>query len=139
MPAPKLSEEVTARMCQVLRAGGYVESAAQVAGIDSSTFRAWMRRGDPDQDERKDDPYREFRRRIEQARAQAEERNVTLINRAAIDDWRAAAWLLERQYPDTWARVSQRAEKDADQPSSDDPLSEVDELANARLRRGTTN
>jgi hypothetical protein len=92
-----------------------------------------------------DEPYRELRERIHQAQAEGEVRNVAQIAKAATDSWAAAAWLLERQHPTRWGRVSTRlrleaADDERDAPvnvDTDDPFAEVDELAERRrARRG---
>jgi hypothetical protein len=130
----KLDGPMADRIEQVLRAGAYMETAATVAGISYGQFKEWMKRGDPAGRERRDAPYRELRVRVEQARAEGEARNVGIIARAANENWQAAAWLLERMYPDRWARPSQR-EKGPETPAAPtpgDPFAEVDELA---LRR----
>lgn len=99
----KLSDEVTDRICDVLRAGGYTATAVSVAGVGRSTFTDWMERGDPDGTRKDNAPYREFREKVEYALAEGETRNVALIARAGSKDWKAAAWLLERRHPDRWA------------------------------------
>ena len=99
----KLDDEVAGRLIEVLRMGGYAETAAAVAGISRQTFYNWLERGDPEGRAEADAPFREFRERVEAARAEGEARNVGLIARAASKDWKAAAWMLERQYPDRWA------------------------------------
>ncbi len=48
--------------------------------------------------------YREFLEAIEKAEAQAKVRNVTIIQAAAKDNWQAAAYWLERRYPEEWGR-----------------------------------
>jgi hypothetical protein len=68
------------------------------------------------------------------ARATEETRLVAVIAAVAgKGNWRAAAWLLERQHPERWG--AQRRVQVELQPESkpDDPCREVDELA--RLRR----
>ena len=94
----KLSPEVQDRIIQALKAGNYVETAAEYAGIGKTTFYRWMAQGD--QESR--GIYREFRDAVMRARAEAEARNVAIIQKAAPDDWRAAAWWLERAFPDRW-------------------------------------
>jgi hypothetical protein len=42
------------------------------------------------------------RRALEQADAQAEVRDILLIGKAAQTNWKAAAWRLERRFPDRW-------------------------------------
>jgi hypothetical protein len=96
-----------------------------------------MDRGHPDGDDPADEPYRSFRQSVEQARADAETRNIAIVATAAATNWQAAAWLLERTYPDRWARISQRNLAGAvNEPPArpDDPFAEVDELAAARRR-----
>jgi hypothetical protein len=57
---------------------------------------------------------------------------VASVAYGARENWRAAAWLLERQYPARWA--SRPREPEAPAPNPQDPFAEVDELA-ARRRR----
>jgi hypothetical protein len=105
----KFDAESAKRIVEVLRAGGYRETAASVAGISRETLRTWLDRGDPARKRKEDAPYREFREQVEAAQAQGEVRNVALIATAAAKDWKAAAWMLERQYPDRWAGPRGRA------------------------------
>jgi hypothetical protein len=95
-------------------AGNYEEVSAQAAGVHPATFYRWMARGDtalpdplPDDYNPDNDPdhiYREFRDDVKQARAQAEQRNILIIQRAAPTTWQAAAWWLERSYPARYGR-----------------------------------
>ena len=43
--------------------------------------------------------YQKFLSQVEKAQAEAESRDVALIAKAASDDWKAAAWRLERKQP----------------------------------------
>src|SRR2546421_7144862 len=43
--------------------------------------------------------YRKFLSQVEKTEAEAESRDLLLIAKAASDDWRAAAWRLERRWP----------------------------------------
>lgn len=137
-----LGADVTARIVQIIKAGGFQESAAAAAGISRRTFYSWLARGDSDAPE--DEPYREFREAVERAKAEAESRHVVLISSAAAKDWKAAAWLLERHNPERWAKPAQRND-DASKPTPNaphaDPLdaldAEVVELAPRRARRSS--
>jgi hypothetical protein len=62
-----------------------------------------------------------FRPKIEFAEAQAIERDLALIQRAALKDWKAAAWILERRHPDMFARpeVQLNQHVSVQAPSSD--------------------
>ena len=131
-----LSDEIADQIVTMLRAGNAATVACRAAGIGRRTFGDWMKRGESRLT--RDAPFREFRERVNEARAEAEARAVTLIATAAREDWRAAAWYLERSFPERWGTVQERADasatKDADAPP--DPFAEVDELAAARRRRG---
>lgn len=132
-----LTREVADRIVRILAAGGYVQTAAVAAGITVHQLEKWLARGRPDGDDPLDEPHRELRARIEQARAEGETRNVALIAQAALTNWQAAAWLLERQYPERWARPSQRETAAPSAPPArdpSDPFAEVDELAQRRTR-----
>jgi hypothetical protein len=97
-----LTPETQGRIIEALRAGNYIDVACAYAGIGTSTYYRWMQRAlDPDAP----DIYREFREAVQRARAEAEIRNVGLIQRAASDGtWQAAAWFLERSHPRKWGR-----------------------------------
>ena len=132
-----LSETVTSQLCAMLRAGNYLHVAVKAAGISRGTFDRWIQQskgGDP--------TFVEFADRIDRARAEGQARHVALIAKSATEDWRAAAWLLERSHPQLWAGVSVRMRSDessgTEEPvasSSDDPFAEVDELAQRRRQR----
>lgn len=98
----KLTPEIQTRIVEAVTAGNYMETAAAYAGVGVSTFYRWMQEGeDPKSPKRK----REFREAVLQARAQAEVRNVTLIQRAANDgSWQAASWFLERSFQAKWGK-----------------------------------
>lgn len=94
----KLTDDRVERILQALRAGNYLETAARYAGIGETTLHEWRHR------------YPEFRVAVEKARADAEARNVAVIQQAAAQTWQAAAWWLERSFPARWGR---RVEVDA--------------------------
>ena len=138
MIASNLTEETVAAIEEGLRNGAPLAVAAQAAGLSKATILRWLERGRKGRDVPK--PYRELVRRVETARAQGQLAILAGIARAAADDWRAAAWLLERSDPDRWARASARArtkppEEDETPPPADDPFAEVDELAARRSQR----
>lgn len=56
---------------------------------------------------------------------------ICIAKAAAQGNWRAAAWVLERRYPERWARG---VEPELTSPRDPDPFAEVDELARRRRR-----
>lgn len=116
----KLEEAVVQRLVDLLKAGNYIDVALTAAGVGKSTFYDWLERGNPEGTKKDDAAFRDFRQRIDQARAEGEARNVAIIAKAASTDWKAAAWILERQHPERWARTTQRPVAESNLPRTGD-------------------
>lgn len=131
--APKLTEELIEKIAQAMRNGAYVETAVAYCGISKDTFYRWLRMAAKDSEK---GPYKALSYAIEKAWAEAEMKDVEAITKAvegtpdklAVDDdakiitdvrglpvvaeyglppnWKAAAWRLERKFPDRWGRKS---------------------------------
>jgi DNA-binding protein Fis len=107
----KLTPEVHKRICDLLRAGNYLETAAAVAGIDRGTIRKWIKRGQGDEE-----PYATFAADATKAMSEAEARDVLAISKGAAKDWRASAWRLERRNPKKWGqRINVTVEQELDE------------------------
>ena len=65
------------------------------------------------------------------AEATSEPRLLIYVAQAARSNWRAAAWLLERRWPERWARGGESELA----PPTDPLFAEVDELADRRRSR----
>jgi hypothetical protein len=106
---------------QALRQGNYLDTASALAGISHETLKGWLTQGARDfvAGERTD--YAVFWARIAASLAEAEATDVARMNRAAQRDWRAAAWVLERRWPERWSSRAQVAIKpvagDGDEPT----------------------
>jgi transposase len=89
----KYTLETVAKIVQAIEQGASFEVAAAYASISYQTFNVWRKQ------------FPEFSESIKGAEAQAE---VTWLERieaaAANGTWQAAAWKLERRYPDRWGR-----------------------------------
>lgn len=110
----KLTKEVQDKIVSAIRLGNYMETAAAYAGINKDTLYNWLRRGQREKEKKaKDEAYeipryeRQFVRfsdAVEKALAEAEMRDVMVIYEAAKEQWQAAAWRLERKFPDRWGK-----------------------------------
>jgi transposase len=115
----KLNDELREVIAGQLRAGNYIETAAAFAGVSKVTLYDWIRRGkrelqrveaNPRAKVRKEEaPFVDFLNAVERAQAEAEAEDVDILRRAARDDWKAAAWRLERKFPDKWGRKDRLA------------------------------
>jgi len=108
----KISKEKINQIVEAVRAGNFIETAAAFAGLSKQTLYNWLKEGMRERDRRENgeepdrtkDMYVKFSIDIEQAMAEAEMRDVEIITKAAEQQWQAAAWRLERKYPDRWGR-----------------------------------
>jgi transposase-like protein len=88
-----LSPQVEQAILEALRAGYFRSDAATHGGVDPRTLRTWMRKG------RTGDPvYSEFARRALAAELEGKDKLVCKVKAGALEDWRAAAWLLEQRW-----------------------------------------
>lgn len=112
---PKIQEEIL----RVIKSGNYIETACAYVGINKSTFYEWLKRGAREKDRvaknprakvrKSEKPYVDFSNAVEKALAQAEIRDVAIIGKAAEENWQAAAWRLERKFPERWGRKEKYA------------------------------
>lgn len=99
-------------MVKYIKAGNYTKIACKALGIGKTTHYTWMERGKKASEleekgnkiQKSEKIYRDYRDSIRQAEAEAEIRNVTIIQVAAKDDWRAALEILARKYSKRWGR-----------------------------------
>jgi len=122
---PKLTPELTDKICRSIRDGNFPSVAARAHGIDDSTFFRWLKAGEDDAadfngtplTEKRHEEFRAFRRKILEAEAMAEvllvgtvrssafeiTQNADGTPRVIIKDWRAAALLLSTRFRKRWA------------------------------------
>ena len=114
MRPTKLTPEIQETIVNAVKLGNYIETAAALAGIHKSTLYDWMKRGAREAERldktpsakprKKELPYLEFSDALTRALAYAESRDVEMIDKAAIEDWRASAWRLERRNSERWGK-----------------------------------
>src|SRR5579859_4190955 len=97
--ATELTPELQEKILLHLRVGAYVETAAACAGIHKDTFYEWMKKG-----ARGQQPYVAFAQAVTRAVAESESRDLATILKAATTQWQAAAWRLERRFPEKYGR-----------------------------------
>jgi len=92
-----------ATLIDSLREGCWRETAARLAGIAESGVRAWLKLADEGNER-----YLPIATAIRAAEAIAEAECVQLVRAAGQDPrhWTAAAWTLERKFPDRYGRRS---------------------------------
>ena len=98
---PLLSEAVQKRLCRMLEAGSTINGACAILGVSSRSFRGWMQRG-----ENGDEKFAGSFFAVTRAREIAKDK----IGRSLVTekDWRARAFVLERQFASEWGRTEAR-------------------------------
>ena len=89
----KYTPETVDKLTQAIRLGATDELACNYAGIDGSTFYAWM------------NAKPEFSEIIKAAKGAAAVKWLAKIEQAGEDNWQAFAWKLERRYPGQYGRT----------------------------------
>ncbi len=92
----KYSPEVQKRITDAIKVGSTYELAAQYGGITYETFRVWM------------ESNAVFSAAVKEAEGVAAIKWLAQIDKAASDGvWQAAAWKLERRYPNQYGKTVQ--------------------------------
>lgn len=114
----KLTPETTEKVVQGILAGVSLALASEAAGIANSTRMYWEKRGRAEQQRLLNGDrarpaekiYLDFLEATTRARARSLVRLTTQISLAAKRDWRAAAWMAERRFPEEYSnQVALRA------------------------------
>jgi hypothetical protein len=95
---PKLTPELTAKLCNAISGGNYYNAACAYAGISYRCFRGWMKKGK----QSKSGKYFQFFQAIKKAEADAEVRIVLQWQQHIPDNWQAARDFLDRRFQARW-------------------------------------
>lgn len=99
--------KITDAILRALRAGAYVEDAAEAVGLSKQTIYNWLSRGEEHQDSEKvpqaQRPYVDFLDAVTRAKAEAKVWHLANVRRHAAEDWRASKWWLSVVDPDRWS------------------------------------
>lgn len=87
------------KVIEAIRKGNYYEPACKAAGIDYSTFRDWLKKGEEDQK----GPFFQFSQEVQKAEAEAELEIVQMWKDQMPQSWQAARDFLARRNPERWA------------------------------------
>jgi len=96
----KLNDEVEVKICGYLACGLPVKDACNLASVSERTYRRWIAEGKLADTGRK----RKFWQASTRASSLAVSKLTGIVTAAAKKDWRAAAFILERRWPQEWAR-----------------------------------
>ena len=96
-----LTVELIKKICSSLRLGNTQQCSVKLQGIKIATYYFWLRKAN----EEKPEPiYELLKECVMKAEAEAEARNVILIQEHAKTDWKASGWWLERKNKKDWGK-----------------------------------
>ena len=96
----KLTPEVHEAIVDGINAGLTFRLSCARAGVTPATFYNWLKKGEVAQS----GALMEFFNAVERAKADSALRLISQITLQAPTDWRAAAFILERRFPDDYGR-----------------------------------
>ena len=97
----RLDKDLVASITKALKAGCTKKDACALASISEQTFYRWMKEGENSPE---GGTAWEFCESVKKAIAEARARNITIIQKHAVNNWTAAAWYLERSDPEHWGK-----------------------------------
>ena len=87
-------------ICEAIAKGHTREMAAKMAGVSVDTFYKWMQKGR----KQKSGKYFQFFQAVKEADYEAEDFLLQKVVKAADMHWSAAMTILERRWPEKWAK-----------------------------------
>jgi transposase len=134
-PLKILKIGVKEKLLTALAKGATHRIACGFAGINITTFRRWLRHGeallDMFEEEIEKHPHKDYFDLyidVQRVEAYAALKWLDKIDEAAVFHWQAAAWKLERRFPNEYGKVSFEVQQSGDDTSLLKAKEEVDKL-----------
>ena len=115
-----LTKEKIKVICELIESGMFDSHVADAIGVSEVSWHNWKRRGKElqlkvEENENitlteREQLYLDFYQSLNKAYATAEINAINSIKQATKEDWRAAAWYLERRFRGNWGRVAKVTE-----------------------------
>lgn len=104
-PGPQAwTPEAHERFMNMIRKGHYISSACSGSGLNRRNVDKWVQKGRQSKQLAERNFYTEFVEEFDFAMSLAEDKFLSVVSNAGEDDWRAAAWVMERRWADRWAK-----------------------------------
>jgi transposase len=95
-----LTPELREKFMRIIENGNSRRNACDAIGFSESTLYLWLQRAEKEPGSE----FSEFSESLKKAEAAAERAAVAVIRSAMTEHWQAAAWFLERKFPENWGR-----------------------------------
>jgi hypothetical protein len=127
----KLTPELQAKVILSIKGGNYIEVACGLVGINKSTFYDWIKKGKNSNNP--NNKYRKFQEAVVKAKYWSQARDVAFLNKHNEENWKAAAWKLERQHPDKYG-LKEYEDYDSDFTESNDNSVNIPKTDSANIK-----
>lgn len=120
----KLTDEAKAALLKAIATGCTPRDAASYAGVPFHRLQAWNRMG---RVQNAREPYRSFHIAFSEAKRKTKVLVLGVLLEGSKTDWKAAAWYLERVWPEEFGRRDRvKLEGDKKRPLSIDATARID-------------
>lgn len=122
-----IDQDKIQQLLTALRSGVDLDTACHFAALSNAQVYRWLERGKVESERieagstarESEAEFLQFWDELKKARADAIVRNVSTIQKAAQDTWKAAAWWLERTVPDVYGtRQARQPAVEKQQPAA---------------------
>lgn len=104
--------EVTREVAELVAMGLTIPKACAALGIARHLWKSWNRLGREHEAAGFETDYTAWKDAINEAKAACEANWVAQVVAGTTEDWKAAAWLLERRFGKSWAKREVEPPKD---------------------------
>ena len=99
----KLQDDIQHRLISAIEKGLTIVDACEYAGISEKTYYNWLNKNtDEIKDEEERKKFVQFLQDIKKAQSECQMYCLDFIMKDK--SWQSKAWLLERRFPDKWAK-----------------------------------
>lgn len=99
-----LTKEIAEEIISYIEKGSSDKDAYTMASVARSTFYNWIQKGEEDKKLKKKTIYVDFLDKVKKAEAKFKAWHIANIQKSSKKQWQASAWLLERKFPEEFAR-----------------------------------
>jgi len=99
-----LTPEVSKKICNLVRVGNYLDTAAAACGVTRATLHRWLRIGNKDLEMGRKTVHSRFVNRVHRVMAESELLSLAMLNDHGLKSWQAVAWKMERRFPERWGK-----------------------------------
>lgn len=99
----KLNKEMIAEISSYIELGFTIKDTCEAVGIEQSTFFNWKNQGKLDKENGIKSEFLEFLESIKKGKHKIKQLMLSKIVQAANENWNAAAWWVERNFPEDYS------------------------------------